>query len=100
MSRMSTRFYIWSLFVVAHLGAGLWGWVVGGPFFATVVSGSIYFPLLPLEKLGLPVLRQGTSIFAPPTILGWTVVAIVWVIVYWCMATFLARLIARRSRVA
>ncbi len=97
---MSARFYIWLLFVVVHIGAGLWGWVVGGDSFATVVSGSIYLPLLPLENLGLPVLRQGAWIFAPPTILGWAVVAIVWAIVYWCIATFVAWLIARRSRVA
>ena len=97
---MRTRFYIWLVLVIVHLSVGLWGWVVGADRVAAVVAGSIYFPLLPMEKLGLPVLRQGSWIFAPPTILGWAIVAIVWAVVYWCIAAFLVWLVAKRSRAA
>ncbi len=95
---MRRRFYIWLVLLGIHVGALLWGWVIGGKHIAAVVAASIYYPLLPLEMLGLPVLRQASWIFAPPSGLGWAIVALIWVIFYWYLAAFLCHSSRRSTR--
>ena len=78
MSRtaMPRRTLIWLALVSIHASAGAYAWLVDGDRIAAIVAGSIYLPLLPLEKLGLPVVRSTGWFFPPPTALGWFCVAV------------------------
>jgi hypothetical protein len=87
---------IWLAFVAAHFTIGAWGWVAGGDRLAAIVAGSIYLPLWPIDKLGLPVFRQTGWIFPPPTPLGWAIIVAFWLIAYWCIAALVVWLRARR----
>lgn len=60
---------------------------------APLIAGSLYLPLLPLQALGLPVFAQAESGGWPaPSALGWTLVLLLWLALWWAMASLLARL--------
>lgn len=63
---------------------------------APLIAGSLYLPLLPLQAIGLPVFATGESGGWPaPSVLGWALALLVWLALWWAMATLLARLLAR-----
>lgn len=60
---------------------------------APAMAGSIYLPLMPLRALGLPVLSPAPSGgWAGPSVLGWVAVALVWGLIWWGVASLVARL--------
>jgi hypothetical protein len=81
--------------VTVHAAVLALGWAVGSDWLAAIVVGSIYLPLWPLGKLGVPVVRSGWF-FPPPTLIGWLAIVICWSFVYWCIAVVVARLMAER----
>jgi hypothetical protein len=97
---MHQRVHIWFVLIAVHLIVAILGWVVGSDRLAAVVVGSIYLPLWPLGKLGLPVLRPSGGFIAPPSYLGWVAVVVFWLVAYWFVAALIARLLARRNRAA
>ena len=94
------RILAWLVLVATHLAAGLWGWVAGGDRLAAIVAGSIYLPLWPFDKLGVPVFRQTAWFFPPPTALGWAIIFMFWLIAYWYVATLVTWVIARHNHAA
>ena len=91
---------IWLALVVGHLVLMTVGWVAGSDWFAPIVVGSIYLPLWPLGKLGLPVIHLSGPIFPLPTAIGWGAIAICWSLVYWLVAVVVARFLPMAKRAA
>jgi len=61
---------------------------------APAVAGSIYLPLMVANAAGLPVYgRAESGGWAAPSVLGWCVVAVFWALVWWGVATLVARLL-------
>ena len=86
--------------VVGHVALMAVGWVVGSDWLAPIVVGSIYLPLWPLGKLGLPVIHLSGSIFPMPTAIGWGAIVICWSLVYWFVAVVVAQFLPMGNRVA
>ena len=64
---------------------------------AAVVAGSIYLPLMPFDALGLPVFGRAESWgWASPSVLGWGVLVVVWVGLWWAVVSGLARIFRTR----
>ena len=95
---MRLRFLIWLALVSVHLVAGAWGWIAANDRLAAIVAGSIYLPLWPFGELGVPVFRRSGWMFPPLTLLGWLLVVVFWVVVYWFLAAFVVWIISRRAR--
>jgi hypothetical protein len=91
---------IWLALVAVHAAVLALGWAVGSDWLAAIVVGSIYLPLWPLGKLGIPVVQQTGWFFPPPTLVGWVAIVICWSLVYWCIAVVVAWLLAMRNRAA
>jgi len=91
---------IWLTLVAAHVALMAAGWLVGSEWLAPIVVGSIYLPLWPLGKLGLPVIRLSGSILPLPTAFGWAAIVISWALVYCFIAAVIARLWPTRNRAA
>ena len=94
------RVFIWLALASVHAIAFVYGWVVGGDRIAAIVAGSIYLPLLPLEKLGVHVTRSTAWFFPPPTALGWLFVIAFWLVVYWVLAALIAKLVGKQRGTA
>ena len=64
---------------------------------ATVVAGSIYLPLMPFDALGLPVFgTAGSWGWASPSGLGWGVLVVVWVGLWWAVVEGLSCILRPR----
>ena len=97
---MPPRASIWLAMVAVHLAAGAWGWFAGSDRLAAIVAASIYIPLWPFDKLGVPVFPQSGWFFPPPTYLGWAIIVALWLITYWYLAAMIARFLAKHERAA
>jgi hypothetical protein len=63
---------------------------------APVIAGSVYLPLVLLHGLGLPVFGAAESGGWPaPSIMGWTLVALIWSSVWWLLFAAVDRLLMR-----
>jgi hypothetical protein len=91
---------IWLSLLTIHAALFAFAWVGVTQWLALVVVASIYLPLWPLGKLGVPVIISSGSFFPPPTLLGWAAIVLSWSIFYCGVAYMLARLIGRRNRAA
>ncbi len=61
---------------------------------APALAGSIYLPLLLLKKFGLPVFGAAPSGgWAAPSAFGWTLVVLIWLAVWWLVATVSTHLV-------
>ncbi|WP_164000722.1 hypothetical protein [Pyxidicoccus caerfyrddinensis] len=89
MSSVSTvRWVLWGLLVM------LQGLATARPpeVLAPAVGGSVYAPLMLFQALGLPVFARGESGgWAPPSVLGWVLVAVVWAAVWWGVVSLVLR---------
>jgi hypothetical protein len=74
---------------LSHVLLGLLAVRMPVEILAPIVGKSIYMPLWAFHTLGLPVFDFRDRFIPDPTITGWTVIVIVWVGVYWCIATAL-----------
>jgi hypothetical protein len=64
---------------------------------AALVAGAIYLPLLPLNALGLPVFgRAASGGWASPSVLGWSILVIVWASLWWAVVYGIARVFRNR----
>ena len=91
---------IWLALLAVHVTIFALGWIIASDLLATVIVGSIYLPLWPLGKLGIPVVRESGWLFPPPTVIGWLAIITCWSLVYWGIAIAIARFLAIRNRVA
>jgi len=91
------RIGIWLVLVAAHLGVGAWGSLAGSDRVGAVAAGSIYLPLWPFAKLGMPVFQRTGWFFPPPTALGWLIAIAFWMIVHWYVAALAVRPSVRHS---
>jgi hypothetical protein len=97
---MRPRVLIWLGLVLTHLVAGVLGWIADADRLAAIIAGSIYLPLWPFGRLGVPVFHQTGWYFPPPTNLGWVLVVVFWLVTYWYVAASVVWFLARRSRAA
>ena len=96
---MPKALQIWSLLSATHLGVAALSTVLGIDRLTAIVAGTIYLPLWPVDKLGIPVFQRNYWI-APPNALGWIFVLAFWALLYWAIAVLLIRIFQRRSRSA
>ena len=89
---------LWLALIAVHVVLLALGFVAGSPWLAPIVVGSIYLPLWPLGKLGLPVFRLSGSSFASPTAMGWAAIVVSWSLVHCLVAVVIARLLRTRNR--
>src|SRR5258706_8212252 len=66
----------------------------------TIFVGSIYGPLSAIENLGLPVFYFKGFYIPELTVLGWIIICLFWLAVYWLVAEVLVRVAGKRRRVA
>ncbi|MDM0110320.1 hypothetical protein QTH97_35915 [Variovorax sp. J22R24] len=60
---------------------------------APLIAGSVYLPLMPLQRLGVPVFASGESGGWPgPSLLGWATVVIAWGVTWSLVARLTAGL--------
>lgn len=90
---MTKRFIlpIFSILVLLHVSFVFLlstEWAVHAVWFTNVVSATLFLPLLLFKTIGLPVFGHGEGFgWAPFTILGWVLLCLFWVMVYWGFAT-------------
>jgi hypothetical protein len=81
--------------ILLHVGLVLLmstSWAGDIVLFTNLVSASLYLPLLPFAKLGLPVFERSAGWFSGFTVLGWFLLCLLWITVYWGIARLVNRL--------
>jgi len=88
-----SRWVLFAAFAGAHTAAALFTPVALAP----AMAGSVYLPLLPLHAAGVPVLAAAApGGWSSPSLLGWAVVLLAWLAIWWAGAHLLSQLFARR----
>jgi hypothetical protein len=65
---------------------------------APAVAGTVYVPLMALQAVGMPVFGNAESGGWPtPSPLGWFMVVVLWLAVWWAVALLTSRFFARRG---
>ena len=83
---MRSRGILFGLLCGIHLAAVLFT----PEFLAPAIAGTIYLPLMPFNFIELPVFGSAESGgWAAPSLLGWAIDFIFWVVVWWALASFL-----------
>ena len=67
-------------------------WMGDVVLFTNLVSASLYLPSLLFAKIGLPVFDKGEGWFPGFTLLGWFLLCLFWVTIYWGIARLVNRL--------
>jgi|GEM_PF-2315278 len=88
---------IWAYLSSTHLGLGFLSTVLGFDRLSAFIAGTIYLPLLPFDKIGLPVFQRNIWMIPPPNLLGWVLIVVFWASVYWALARLVSRMMSRRS---
>jgi hypothetical protein len=89
---------IWVSLLTIHAALFALAWIGVAQWLAGLVVASIYLPLWPLGKLGVPVTSSSGSFFPAPTLLGLVAIVLSWSIFYCVVAYVLGRLIGMRNR--
>jgi len=97
---MSKTFLIWSSLSATHLGLAILSSFLGIDRLSAIVAGTIYLPLWPVGKLGVPVFQGNQWMIPPPNLLGWAFIIAFWSLVYLVIAQFVGRILKRHSRAA
>jgi len=97
---MRKTLWIWSFLSAGHLGLAVLSIFLGIDRLSAIVAGTIYLPLWPVSKLGLPVFQGNQWMIPPPNALGWAFVAVFWGLLYWALASSLSRFLQKRSQAA
>ena len=95
---MSKTVKIWSSLCAIHLAVAALSTVLGVDRLSAIIAGTIYLPLWPVSKFGLPVFQRNQWMLPPPNVLGWVFVIFFWALLYWAIATLLGRFFQKRSR--
>jgi hypothetical protein len=86
----------WSLFLALVGGHAATAFVAPDTL-APAFAGSIYLPLMVLHAAGLPVLAPAASGGWPaPSAPGWVMVVLLWLAVWWGVASLASRVLSRR----
>lgn len=84
-------------FFVALAGTHAVAAIFAPAAWAPAIAWSVYLPLLPLHAAGMPIFATAASGgWASPSLLGWTVVLLLWLAIWWGAAGLLSRLLAKR----
>jgi hypothetical protein len=67
---------------------------------ATIVAGSVYWPLAPFAQLGLPVFELKGWYLPDVTLVGWCIILLLWLAFYWAVADVIVRFMGKRPREA
>lgn len=87
----------WLLFI-ALLGSHLTVVIVGPVILAPAIAGSVYVPLILFKSVGFPVFTAAESGGWPtPSLLGWGLVVLVWLAIWWGLASLFSRLLLKAS---
>lgn len=97
---MPITFRIWSLLSATHIGLAVLSIVLGIDRLSAIIAGTIYLPLWPVSKLGLPVFQRNQWMIPPPNALGWLFIILFWAFSYWVVAVLLSRILQRCSHAA
>ena len=90
----------WFLFAILVGGHATLSWL-SPQALAPALAGALYFPLMPLQALGLPVFAMTEAGgWSAPSPLGWALVLMFWLAIWWVMAFLLTRLLPKRNRQA
>jgi len=66
-------------------------------FLAPAIAGTIYLPLMPFQIIDLPVFAAAQSGgWSSPSLFGWAIVTILWVVVWWGLASYVSRFFCKR----
>ena len=69
-------------------------WAVHAVWFTNLVSATLFLPLMLFKTVGLPVFGHSEGFgWATFTMLGWLLLCVFWMMVYWGIATFANRLL-------
>lgn len=91
------RWLLFAILLAAH--AGLL-WSAPEPL-APAIAGSVYLPLMLLQALGLSLFAAAESGgWAAPSPLGWGLVGLLWLAIWWTLAGLLARLLQGKNNSA
>jgi hypothetical protein len=91
---------LWSFLSATHLGAAALSTALEIDLLSDIIAGTIYLPLWPASKLGLPVFQPNQWMLPPPNLLGWAFIISFWALIYWAIAAGLGHILQRRSRAA
>jgi hypothetical protein len=97
---MSKIFSIWSLLSAIHVSLAVLSMILGFDRLSAIIAGTIYLPLWPVSKLGLPVFQRNQWMIPPPNALGWFFIILFWAFSYWGLAVLLNHILQRRSHAA
>ncbi|MES2818830.1 MAG: hypothetical protein V4812_07610 [Pseudomonadota bacterium] len=90
---MPLRWFLFAILVVSHATL-TW---ISPQVLAPVLAGVLYLPLMPLQALGLAVFAMPEAGgWSAPSLLGWALVLMLWLAIWWGMASLLARLVTKR----
>jgi len=65
---------------------------------APALAGAVYLPLMVLHAAGVPVFVAAASGgWSAPSLLGWVIVGLLWLAVWWGVASVVSRLLLRRG---
>lgn len=68
---------------------------------APAIAGSVYLPLMLLQALGISLFNAAESGgWAAPSPLGWGLVGLLWLAIWWTLAGLLARLLQGQNNAA
>jgi len=91
---------IWIYLASTHLVSVFFSTLLGSDRLSAFIAGTLYLPLWPFSKIGLPVFQRNSWMIPPPNLFGWVLIIFFWATVYWALATLVSRIINRRSGAA
>ncbi|WP_157704953.1 hypothetical protein [Shewanella marisflavi] len=98
---MKANLKLWALLLVSHSAlAVIPSFIVENKWTVFIPYHSVFTPLEIFKILGLPVYGQaGEDMFmAPITVLGWCLVAALWLVIHYGFAVALSHLTRRSSK--
>jgi hypothetical protein len=98
---MKPRVAMTTTLALIHIGFGLLALpLLHSDRLGAVFVGSIYGPLSAIEHLGLPVFYFKGFYIPELTLLGWIIICLFWLAIYWLVADVLVRVVGKQRRVA
>lgn len=88
---------LWTFFSASHLGLAAVSTILGLDRLSALMAGTVYLPLWPFHRCGLPVFQRNQWMIPPPNALGWACVLGFWALLYWALAVALNRFMNRRQ---
>ncbi len=91
---MHLRQRLFATFICCHVAA----WFATPEAFAPVVASTVYLPLMLLKEIGVAVFTTAKSGgWSSPSLLGWAIIFLLWLIIWWVVAFVLSYLLQKRD---